>query len=113
MPHPNQTQILQNPAKPGHTQPKRIKEKSLDFLGFSCPKRAFSRGCADPPGQKISSGSIPSQLASPSPRFRCPKHAPNITRASDFHKQNAWAKFGDDGGRDRLFAIPRAIRAIP
>jgi hypothetical protein len=32
---PKQLQILQNPAKPGQSQPKRIKEKSLDFLGFS------------------------------------------------------------------------------
>jgi hypothetical protein len=26
----------------------------LDFLGFPCPNRAFSTGCGDPQGKKIS-----------------------------------------------------------
>jgi hypothetical protein len=33
---PSQIQIFQNPAKPGQGQPKEIKGKGLDFLGFSC-----------------------------------------------------------------------------
>jgi hypothetical protein len=44
------SQIQQNPAKSSKARPKKIKGKSLDFLGFSRPNRAFSVGCADPPG---------------------------------------------------------------
>jgi hypothetical protein len=38
-----------NWAKPG---PNFCIGKSLDLLGFPCPKRAFSRRCADPLGKK-------------------------------------------------------------
>jgi hypothetical protein len=43
--NPKFFKIQQSRADP---QPKKIKEKSLDFLGFSCPNRAFSIGYADP-----------------------------------------------------------------
>jgi hypothetical protein len=39
-PHPNEPQILQNPAKPGQAQPKKSKKKawiSLDSLGGNEP----------------------------------------------------------------------------
>jgi hypothetical protein len=34
---PSESKIFQNPAKPRQAQPKEIKEKGSDFLGFSCP----------------------------------------------------------------------------
>jgi hypothetical protein len=40
-----------NLAKSSKIQPspaKEIKEKGFDFLGFSCPNRAFSKPYADP-----------------------------------------------------------------
>src|SRR5271155_2937259 len=40
----------------------------------------------DPPWQKILLGSIPSHS-----RVFVPEHAPKVTRASNSHKQNAWA----------------------
>jgi hypothetical protein len=49
---PSQNQIWQNPPKPSQETAKKIKEKGLDFLGFSLPDWAFSMGCSDPPGQK-------------------------------------------------------------
>jgi hypothetical protein len=33
----SQNQIEPNPAKSRQASPKKIKEKSLDFLGFPCP----------------------------------------------------------------------------
>jgi hypothetical protein len=32
----------------------QAKKKGLDFLGFACPKRAFSKGCADPQAKFLS-----------------------------------------------------------
>jgi hypothetical protein len=104
-PDPNQPQIVQNPAKPAHARPKTIKEKSLDFLGFSWCKRAFSTGYRDPMGQKSCLAPFPRNW----PRKACafvPEHAPKITRASDFHKQNAWANFADDGGGSAFHHSP-------
>jgi hypothetical protein len=49
---PSWTQIFQNPAKPGQARAKKIKEKSLDWLGLASPDRAFSMSSADPPAEK-------------------------------------------------------------
>ena len=50
---PSQFQIYQSRAKPAQAQAKFFQEKGLDFLGFPCRKRAFSKACADPLGQKF------------------------------------------------------------
>jgi hypothetical protein len=50
---PSQNQIRQNPAKPGQETAKKIKERGLDFLGFSLPDWAFLIGCGDPQAKKI------------------------------------------------------------
>jgi hypothetical protein len=47
---PSEFQIQPNPAKSSQAGPKKIKGKGFDFLGLSCPNRAFSKGSADPPG---------------------------------------------------------------
>jgi hypothetical protein len=44
----SQFQAKPNPAKPEQARAKKIKEKALDFHGFSLPNRAFSTGYTDP-----------------------------------------------------------------
>jgi hypothetical protein len=56
---PSRIQIEPSRAKPGKARPKTIKGKPADFLGFPCPNRAFSRGCADPLGRKFLSSLHP------------------------------------------------------
>src|SRR5271156_1018348 len=42
-----------NLAKPGQASPKTIQDKGSAFLGFPCPNRAFSMGCAGPLAPKV------------------------------------------------------------
>ena len=60
---PSENQIQPNPAKPAQHPAKFFQGNGLDFLGFSCPKRAFSRGYRDPPGQKGFSGRASAEKA--------------------------------------------------
>jgi hypothetical protein len=71
---PNQPQILQNPAKPGQAQAKRMKEKRLGFPWISLGgNEPFQWVIVTPLGRKIFLGSIPFQLASHS-RTLGPEH---------------------------------------
>ena len=58
-PNPSRIQIEPSRARPAA---KAIKEKRPAFLGFPCPNRAFSKGCADPwPRNILCSPSLPFQ----------------------------------------------------
>jgi hypothetical protein len=84
---PSQNQIWQNPPKPSQETAKKIKEKGLDFLGFSLLDWAFSMVAATPQAKKI----FPCSFFAVSLRGRRQTLAANDqgSMISDFRKGNS------------------------
>jgi hypothetical protein len=94
--------IQPSPAAPSP----KSKKKAWICLDSLVRIEPFQRVALTPQGKKSWSRSIPLQW----PRKACafvPEHPAKVTRASDFDKQNAWAKFGGHGGGIGVSLSPR------
>jgi hypothetical protein len=106
------SQIQQNPAKSSQSQPKKIKGKGLDFLGFSFPNRAFSKAYGESSRFFSLLATVPSRSPMPVATIAAsfPSKAGSITWISKIRKENPQNRADRDGEPSRMWRTEEAGR---